>query len=102
MVSQHRLESFFHEMKCNGMTSFMELMDICKEACFEGLFYGLSEDYPAGWLEATEGAAPVTELRGDYCGIIMDSLKIWVRSVPPGVNCFRAVCSAAWCSSAIN
>ena len=23
-VSQHRLESFFHEIKCNGMTSFME------------------------------------------------------------------------------
>ena len=26
MVSQHRLKSFFHEIKCNGMTSFMELM----------------------------------------------------------------------------
>ena len=26
MVSQHRLESFFHEIKCNGMASFMELM----------------------------------------------------------------------------
>ena len=28
MVSQHRLESFFHELDCNGMTSFMEFM-IC-------------------------------------------------------------------------
>ena len=27
MVSQHRLESFFHEMECNGMTSFMEFMN---------------------------------------------------------------------------
>ena len=26
MVSQHRLESFFHEIKCNGMTNFMEFM----------------------------------------------------------------------------
>ena len=26
VVSQHRLESFFHQMKCNGMTSFMEFM----------------------------------------------------------------------------
>ena len=26
VVSQHRLESFFHEIKCNGMTSFMEFM----------------------------------------------------------------------------
>ena len=26
MVSQHRLESFFHEIKCNGMTIFMEFM----------------------------------------------------------------------------
>ena len=24
VVSQHRLELFFHEIKCNGMTSFME------------------------------------------------------------------------------
>ena len=28
MLSQHSLESFFHEIKCNGMTSFMEFM-IC-------------------------------------------------------------------------
>ena len=26
VVSQHRLESFFHEMKCNGMTNFLEFM----------------------------------------------------------------------------
>ena len=26
VVSQHRLESFFHETKCNRMTSFMEFM----------------------------------------------------------------------------
>ena len=26
VVSQHRLESFFHEIKCNRMTSFMEFM----------------------------------------------------------------------------
>ena len=26
VVSQHRLESFSHEIKCNGMTSFMEFM----------------------------------------------------------------------------
>ena len=26
VVSQHRLESFFHEIKCNGMTIFMEFM----------------------------------------------------------------------------
>ena len=29
MVSQHHLESFFHEIKCNGMTSFMEFM-LCR------------------------------------------------------------------------
>ena len=26
VVSQHRLESFFHEIKCSGMTSFMEFL----------------------------------------------------------------------------
>ena len=26
VVSQHRLESFFHEIKCNGITNFMEFM----------------------------------------------------------------------------
>ena len=26
VVSQHRLESFFHEIKCDGMTGFMEFM----------------------------------------------------------------------------
>ena len=26
MVSQHRLESFLHEIKCNGVTSFKEFM----------------------------------------------------------------------------
>ena len=26
--SQHRLEPFFHEIKCNGMTSFMEFMSL--------------------------------------------------------------------------
>ena len=26
VVSQYRLESFVHEIKCNGMTSFMEFM----------------------------------------------------------------------------
>ena len=26
VVSQHRLESFFHEIRCSGMTSFMEFM----------------------------------------------------------------------------
>ena len=26
MVSQHQLESFLHEIECNGMTSFMEVM----------------------------------------------------------------------------
>ena len=26
MVSLHRLESFFHEIKCNGMTSLVEFM----------------------------------------------------------------------------
>ena len=26
MVSQHHLESFFQEMKCNGMASFIEFM----------------------------------------------------------------------------
>ena len=26
MVSQHRLGVFFHEIKCNGMTSFIEFM----------------------------------------------------------------------------
>ena len=25
-VSQHRLESFFHEIRCNGMMIFMEFM----------------------------------------------------------------------------
>ena len=29
MVSQHRLESFFPEIKFNGMTSFMEFMISC-------------------------------------------------------------------------
>ena len=26
MVSQHCVESFFHEIRCNGKTSFMEFM----------------------------------------------------------------------------
>ena len=26
VASQHSLESFFHEIKCSGMTSFMEFM----------------------------------------------------------------------------
>ena len=26
MVSEHRLESLFNEIRCNGMTIFMELM----------------------------------------------------------------------------
>ena len=26
VMSQHRLESFFHEIKCNGMTSFVEFL----------------------------------------------------------------------------
>ena len=32
LVSHHRLESFSHEIKCNGMTSFMGFMSICKFA----------------------------------------------------------------------
>ena len=34
-VSQHRLESFFHELKCNGMASFTEFI-----VCFELIFPG--------------------------------------------------------------
>ena len=37
VVSQHRLESFFLEIKCNGMTSFMEFMfAVWQEIDFHG------------------------------------------------------------------
>ena len=33
-MSQHPLEPFFHEIKCNGMTSFMELRCTCSYIFF--------------------------------------------------------------------
>ena len=38
MVSQHRLESFFYEIKCNGMTIFMEFI---RSAFAANLYFSL-------------------------------------------------------------
>ena len=49
LVSQHSFESCFHEIKCNGMTSFMEFMISKKPNCKIGNMMTVTVMTPLLW-----------------------------------------------------